>query len=98
MAAFRADLGAVETYGSKYRFDALTLLTQGFQESRLDQQVKSHVGAIGIMQVRRSTHEHHDLGRSPLRLPPTAHGQRSGPRDFPSHPRSRRTPGGGTAV
>ena len=38
-----------------YRFDPLMLAAQGYQESRLNQNAKSHVGAIGIMQVMPAT-------------------------------------------
>lgn len=42
-------------YGDRYDFDPLMLAAQGFQESRLDQQAKSHVGAIGVMQIMPAT-------------------------------------------
>ena len=38
-------------YGEKYNFDPLMLAAQGYQESQLNQKAKSHVGAIGVMQV-----------------------------------------------
>ena len=41
--------------GEKYGFDALMLAAQGFQESQLNQNAKSHVGAIGVMQVMPAT-------------------------------------------
>lgn len=44
-----------QTYGDKYNVDALLMAAQGYQESRLDQNVKSKVGAIGIMQVMPKT-------------------------------------------
>jgi membrane-bound lytic murein transglycosylase MltF len=44
-----------EKYGSKYGFDPLMLVAQGFQESKLDQSKRSHAGAVGIMQVMPST-------------------------------------------
>ena len=37
--------------------DPTLLAAQGFQESRLDQSVRSHVGAIGVMQLLPSTAE-----------------------------------------
>jgi membrane-bound lytic murein transglycosylase MltF len=42
-------------YGDKYQLDFLLMLAQGFQESGLDQSAKSHVGAIGVMQVMPAT-------------------------------------------
>jgi membrane-bound lytic murein transglycosylase MltF len=44
-----------ETYGSRYKVDYLLMAAQGYQESQLDQSVKSHVGAIGVMQVMPAT-------------------------------------------
>ncbi len=38
-------------YGGEYSLDWVLLAAQGYQESRLDQKVKSPVGAVGIMQV-----------------------------------------------
>ncbi len=42
-------------YGDQYSVDYLLMAAQGFQESRLDQSVKSRVGAIGVMQVMPAT-------------------------------------------
>jgi membrane-bound lytic murein transglycosylase MltF len=42
-------------YGDQYQLDFLLLLAQGFQESGLDQRVKSQSGAIGVMQVMPAT-------------------------------------------
>ena len=44
-------------YGTDYGMDPTLLAAQGFQESRLDQSVRSHVGAIGVMQLMPSTAE-----------------------------------------
>jgi membrane-bound lytic murein transglycosylase MltF len=44
-----------ETYGGRYNVDYLLMAAQGFQESRLDQSARSHVGAIGVMQVMPAT-------------------------------------------
>ena len=52
---FESTLEMFRKYGEKYRFDPLMLAAQGYQESRLNQQAKSHVGAIGIMQVMPAT-------------------------------------------
>jgi membrane-bound lytic murein transglycosylase MltF len=42
-------------YADRYQLDFLLMAAQGYQESRLDQGAKSHVGAIGIMQVMPAT-------------------------------------------
>ena len=42
-------------YGQNYDLDYLLMMAQGYQESRLDQTVKSQVGAIGVMQVMPAT-------------------------------------------
>ena len=52
---FQQTLGLFEKYGKKYDFDPLMLAAQGYQESQLNQQAKSHVGAIGIMQLMPDT-------------------------------------------
>ena len=52
---FEATLDLFEKYGNKYGFDPLMLAAQGYQESRLDQTAKSHVGAIGVMQIMPAT-------------------------------------------
>jgi membrane-bound lytic murein transglycosylase MltF len=49
-----------ETYGRQYQVDHLLMAAQGYQESQLDQSVKSRVGAIGVMQVMPATGK--DLG------------------------------------
>ena len=42
-------------YGERYGIEYLMAAAQGYQESRLDQSVRSHAGAIGIMQLLPST-------------------------------------------
>jgi membrane-bound lytic murein transglycosylase MltF len=44
-----------ERYGRQYGLDYLLVAAQGYQESRLDQSLKSKAGAIGIMQMLPST-------------------------------------------
>jgi len=49
-------LGALfRKYGDQYQLDYLLMAAQGYQESGLDQNVKSPVGAIGVMQVMPAT-------------------------------------------
>jgi membrane-bound lytic murein transglycosylase MltF len=52
---FESTIDLFRKYAQQYQFDYLMLAAQGYQESRLDQQVKSRVGAIGIMQVMPAT-------------------------------------------
>lgn len=52
---FEATVHLFEHYGPRYGFEPLLLLAQGYQESRLDQQAKSAVGAIGVMQLMPAT-------------------------------------------
>jgi membrane-bound lytic murein transglycosylase MltF len=49
-------------YGQRYRFDPLMLAAQGYQESRLNQEARSHMGAIGVMQVMPATGEELRVG------------------------------------
>ena len=49
-------------YGAKYEMDYLLMAAQGYQESTLDQDVKSHVGAIGVMQVMPATGKELNVG------------------------------------
>ena len=42
-------------YGERYSFDPLMLIAQGYQESKLDQTARSHVGAVGVMQLMPAT-------------------------------------------
>ena len=52
---FEAMVGLFRRYGEKYGIDPVLMAAQGYQESQLDQQAKSHVGAIGVMQVMPAT-------------------------------------------
>lgn len=49
-------------YGERYGFDHLLLLAQGYQESRLDQQMRSGAGAIGVMQLMPNTGDAMQVG------------------------------------
>ena len=44
-----------QKYADKYHLDRMLLIAQGYQESQLNQKLKSHAGAVGIMQVKPST-------------------------------------------
>jgi len=52
---YQDTIALFEKYGRRYDFDPLMLAAQGYQESRLDQNAKSHVGAIGVMQIMPAT-------------------------------------------
>jgi membrane-bound lytic murein transglycosylase MltF len=52
---FRAAAPLFQKYGSQYGFDWLVLAAQAYQESRIDQSVKSSVGAVGVMQIKPET-------------------------------------------
>jgi membrane-bound lytic murein transglycosylase MltF len=52
---FQAVVDLFRQYGDKYEMDYLLMMAQGYQESGLDQNVKSPVGAIGVMQVMPAT-------------------------------------------
>jgi len=52
---FLALMQYFKTYGEKYDVDWLLMGAQGYQESQLNQAVRSPVGAIGVMQVMPRT-------------------------------------------
>ena len=52
---FQEVLALFQRYGERYGFDPLMLAAQGYQESQLDQNARSHVGAIGVMQLMPDT-------------------------------------------
>jgi membrane-bound lytic murein transglycosylase MltF len=49
-------------YGAQYDVDPIMMAAQGYQESRLDQNAKSHVGAIGVMQLMPDTGKEQKVG------------------------------------
>jgi membrane-bound lytic murein transglycosylase MltF len=49
-------------YGKQYNLDYLLMAAQGYQESTLDQNVKSPVGAIGVMQIMPPTGRELNVG------------------------------------
>lgn len=52
---FEETIELFKKYGDKYAFDPLMLAAQGYQESGLNQNARSPVGAIGVMQVMPAT-------------------------------------------
>jgi membrane-bound lytic murein transglycosylase MltF len=59
---FLALMDLFRRYGDKYRFDYLMMAAQGYQESRLDQNAKSPVGAVGVMQLMPATGKEQKVG------------------------------------
>ena len=51
-----------EKYGRRYGFDHMALAAQAYQESGLDHSVKSHRGAVGVMQLLPSTARDKNVG------------------------------------
>jgi membrane-bound lytic murein transglycosylase MltF len=49
-------------YGDQYGMDWMLMAAQGYQESRLDQNAKSPVGAVGVMQVMPATGKELQVG------------------------------------
>jgi membrane-bound lytic murein transglycosylase MltF len=52
---FLAMVELFKKYAGQYELDYMLMAAQGYQESGLDQSKRSHVGAIGVMQVMPST-------------------------------------------
>jgi membrane-bound lytic murein transglycosylase MltF len=59
---FQQTLKLFEKYGPRYGFDPLMLAAQGYQESQLNQSARSHVGAIGVMQLMPQTGQQMKVG------------------------------------
>jgi membrane-bound lytic murein transglycosylase MltF len=55
IARFRKVIDLMRKYGEQYDLDYLLMAAQGYQESGLDHERRSAVGAIGIMQVMPKT-------------------------------------------
>jgi membrane-bound lytic murein transglycosylase MltF len=70
---FRATVKLFERYGARYHFDPLMLVAQGYQESRLKQEARSHVGAVGVMQIMPDTGKELAVGDI-HQLEPNIHG------------------------
>lgn len=59
---FLALIDYFQKYGSKYDVDWVLMGAQGYQESQLNQNAKSAVGAIGVMQVMPATGKDMNVG------------------------------------
>lgn len=62
MRKFNQTVALFRKYGDQYDMDYLLMMAQGYQESRLDQQAKSQVGAVGVMQVMPATGQELKVG------------------------------------
>lgn len=70
---FLALIEYFKKYGDKYDVDWLLMAAQGYQESQLNQDARSHVGAIGVMQIMPATGK--DLKVGDIRkIEPNIHG------------------------
>ena len=59
---FEQLVASFRRYGDQYSLDWMLMAAQGYQESRLNQNVRSAVGAIGVMQVMPDTGNALDVG------------------------------------
>lgn len=62
MQRFHQLVAYFRKYGRQYRMDPLLMAAQGYQESRLNQNARSAVGAIGVMQVTPATAKEMNVG------------------------------------
>jgi membrane-bound lytic murein transglycosylase MltF len=59
---FLAIVDLFHKYSDKYNLDFLLMAAQGYQESQLNQEARSQVGAVGIMQVMPATGKELNVG------------------------------------
>ncbi len=59
---FKLTIQFFEKYGQQYQFDHLMLAALAYQESRLNQNLKSPAGAVGVMQILPSTAKDKNVG------------------------------------
>lgn len=62
LARFHRTVELFRKYGRQYGLDYLLMMAQGYQESQLNQEARSSVGAIGIMQLMPETGRAMDVG------------------------------------
>ena len=61
-ARFERLITLFRKFGDRYGMDYLLMMAQGYQESQLNQNAKSRVGAVGVMQVMPSTGKELNVG------------------------------------
>jgi membrane-bound lytic murein transglycosylase MltF len=64
---FEETINFFKAYGKKYDFDYLMLAALAYQESTLDQNLVSSVGAVGVMQILPSTAKDKNVGISDVK-------------------------------
>jgi membrane-bound lytic murein transglycosylase MltF len=62
MKRFEESAEIFRKYGAKYNVDYLLMMAKGYQESGLNQDAKSPVGAIGVMQLMPATGKEMNVG------------------------------------
>ncbi len=62
MKSFERTAQIFRKYSDEYKMDYLLVMAQGYQESGLNQQAKSQVGAIGVMQLMPATGKEMHVG------------------------------------
>ena len=62
LARFEDLVHLFHTYGEKYDFPYLLLAAQAYQESGLNQRLRSKAGAVGVMQIKPSTAAANPIG------------------------------------
>lgn len=71
---FKNSVSLFKTYGDRYDFDYLMLAALAYQESRLDQSMRSKVGAVGVMQILPTTAKDKNVNISNIeKLDPNIH-------------------------
>ncbi|MEE4241877.1 MAG: lytic transglycosylase F [Desulfopila sp.] len=74
VARFRRAVNLFKKYGDTYSFDHLMLIALAYQESRLNQELTSDAGAVGIMQMLPSTAKDQHVGITNIeKLEPNIH-------------------------
>jgi membrane-bound lytic murein transglycosylase MltF len=62
MKQFESTAAQFKKYAAQYNTDYLLMMAEGYQESGLDQGVKSSVGAVGVMQLMPTTGKEMGVG------------------------------------